>query len=57
MIAVGEIEIPSEQQRGCANKRWYPNRKAANRITRIMKDQAVRPYKCLFCDGYHIGHP
>lgn len=39
----------------CKRKIKYPSKSAAGRDCRAMK--GCNPYRCNYCDGWHIGHP
>jgi hypothetical protein len=45
----------------CSRKIRYRNeKKARNAMKAIGKDGKivmVRPYKCKYCQGWHLGHP
>lgn len=45
-------------ERSCQSKKTYATReradKAADKL--IKRGEDVHGYKCLHCDGYHVGH-
>lgn len=48
------------RQRSCKWKWKYPNEgQALVAIARVSNEGHIglMPYKCEFCDSYHIGHP
>jgi hypothetical protein len=53
--------MPSQAcERGCLNKRRYATKKDAKRsqaYARSLGAEALRIYRCPFCNGFHAGHP
>jgi hypothetical protein len=55
--------MPSFQMRSCLRKRPYESESEARSIVKsirkagVMSDyMKIRPYKCLFCPHWHVGH-
>lgn len=49
-----------ERWKGCLKKRRHETEEDAVRAAREFREdrgEEVKHYKCLFCDGWHIGHP
>ena len=46
------------QERGCTSKAVYLTRREAVSSTRRGHgtDGALHPYRCRYCDGWHLGH-
>lgn len=46
-------------ERGCTSKAVYISRREARSTSRHGRGQdgSLRPYRCRFCDGWHLGHP
>lgn len=49
------------RRRGCTSKKRYLSQDTAARMAAalsIFRDRALSPYRCEFCDGYHLTtHP
>lgn len=47
------------RKKSCLGKIRFESMGRANKACRAYKHrfgQKMNPYKCSFCDGYHIGH-
>ena len=45
-------------ERGCTSKALFITRAEAKSSSRRNRrdDGSVRPYRCRYCDGWHLGH-
>ncbi len=51
------MRMLSTRERSCDGKHLYVTRKEAKaRVHRVPKLRGLRPYKCLFCEFWHLGH-
>ncbi len=51
--------MPRIKERSCGTKRQYRTRHKAETIARTMRNRenpTLMPYRCEFCQFYHIGH-
>ena len=44
------------QDRGCTSKALYLSRREASNFVRRRGFSGLRPYRCWFCSGWHLGH-
>jgi hypothetical protein len=49
--------LPSAE-RSCTSKTMYVSRGEAKSVARQgrLQDGSLRPYRCRFCPGWHLGH-
>jgi hypothetical protein len=45
-------------ERGCTSKAMYVSRSEAKSVLRHgrRQDGTLKPYRCEFCPGWHLGH-
>jgi hypothetical protein len=45
-------------ERGCTSKAMFISRREAQNVKRHGRHQdgSVRPYRCRYCDWWHLGH-
>jgi hypothetical protein len=43
--------------RTCSGKTRHANEKAARNHLKQIRNAELRPYKCPFCEWWHVGHP
>ena len=58
--SVGKSMKDRFRKRMCGKKRRYVTRREAKEVVKRMKKRGKkgnRPYRCVFCDYWHIGHP
>jgi hypothetical protein len=50
-------ELPL-QDRGCGSKAVFASRREARHLASHGRHMGsgLRPYRCRFCDGWHLGH-
>jgi hypothetical protein len=44
------------QDRGCTSKAVYVSRREAQGLVRRRGFAGLKPYRCHWCDGWHLGH-
>ena len=45
------------RERGCTSKVWFISRGEAKCVTRQpWAASGLKPYRCRWCDGWHLGH-
>ncbi len=51
------VRMQATRDRSCTGKHRYTTRKGAKaRVHRVPKLKGLRPYKCAYCEFWHLGH-